>query len=358
MTSSRVRFSIRFPPSQPPKRVINSARRVEAAGFSNIWMVDTPLIAGEMFDPYIDLTVCALNTSRIRLGPAVSTFSLRHPLAVASAMVGLDRVSGGRTVLGLGVGGSALVTLGELAGHHGAFVRDSMSERRDRLRHGVLLLKRLFDGQPVSFGTREIRLPEPKRIPIYLAASGPKALELAGEVADGVIIQVGIEPKTVANAIAAVRRGAEKAGRDADSVEIVASTFAVVSDDRADDINRVRPLASYLYSVVPDVLERAGISTAKRLPDWVPKPDLTHAYDWEEAMASAATYIPDETVERFCLVGPPDWARQHIQELIELGVDEIFLRWCSTYDLPDPLVETFGHSIIPHLRSEPNDRSH
>ena len=356
MIRSSMSFSIRFPPSQPPDVLIRSARRAEEAGFSTIWMVDTPLIAGEIFDPYVDLTVCALNTSRARLGPAVSTFSLRHPLAVGSAIVGLARVSDNRAVLGLGVGGSALITLGEMAGHRGAFVRDSMSERRERLRQGVLVLERLFAGETVSFGTREIRLPEPRRIPIYLAASGPKSLNLAGEIADGAIIQVGIEPDSLSHAIAMVRRGAVQAGRDPDSVKIVASTFAVVSENRADDINRVRPLASYLYSVVPDVLERAGIPTNKRFPDWVPVPDLTHAYDWEEAMSAAATYIPDETVERFCLVGPPEEVRHRIEELRELDVDEVFLRWCSTYDLPDPLVETFGLNIIPHFRAEPDGR--
>ena len=351
MAGPAVEFSIRFPPSQGPEALTRSTRMAEAAGFRGIWMVDTPLIAGEIFDPYVDLAVCALDSTQARLGPAVSTFSLRHPLAIASAMLSLDRVSGGRAVLGLGVGGSALITLGELAGHQGAFVKDSMSGRRETLRHGIMLLRKLFAGEPVSFGTREIRLPVARSIPIYLAASGRRALELAGEIADGVIIQVGIEREALARAIDTVRHGASRAGRDPHDVKIVASTFAVVTHDLADDINRVRPIASYFYSVVPEVLERAGIDVTKRFPDWVPSPDLTHAYNWEEAMAAAATYISDETVERFCLVGPPERARQRIDEMIALGVDEVFLRWCSTYDLPDPLVEIFGREIIPHYRA-------
>ncbi|HVB65217.1 MAG TPA: LLM class flavin-dependent oxidoreductase [Nitrolancea sp.] len=344
-------FSIRFPPSQPPEVLIPAVERAETAGFKAIWMVDTPLIAGEIFDPYIDLTIAALHSKQIRLGPAVSTFSLRHPLAVASAMLSLDRAAGQRAVLGLGVGGSALITLGEMSGHQGAFVRDSMTARREKLRQGILALKQIFAGESVSFGAREIRLSQPRQIPIYLAASGPKALELAGEVADGAIIQVGIEPRALSTAIAAVHRGAERAGRDPESIKIVASTFAVVSHDRADDIDRVRPIASYFYSVIPEVLAGAGIDITKRYPDWVPRPDLTHAYDWNEAMAAAATYIPNETVERFCLVGPPEQARQQIAEIAALGVHEVFLRWCSTYDLPDPLVETFRTEIIPHFRS-------
>lgn len=349
MPASRIDFSIRFPPSQPSAALIKSARLAEEARFSAIWMVDTPLIAGEIFDPYIDLTVCALNTEHVRLGPAVSNFSLRHPLAVAAAILGLSRVSGQRAVLGLGIGGSALITLGEMVGHDGAFIRDSVSARRKKMRDGVIVLKQLFAGEPVSFGTREVCLPNPRQIPVYIAASGPRALELAGELADGVIIQVGIEGGAVTRAIAAVRRGAARVGRDPCSIKIVASTFAVISQDRVDDINRVRPIASYFYSVVPEVLERAGIRTTKRYPDWVPRPDLTHAFNWNEAMAAAATYIPDETVERFCLVGPPERACQRVEELTDLGVNEIFLRWWSTYDLPDPLVEVVGRDIIPHV---------
>src|SRR6185312_11402362 len=312
MAASAVDFSIRFPPAQGPDAVARSTRLAEDAGFQTIWMVDTPLIAGEIFDPYVDLTVTALNSTRALLGPAVSTFSLRHPLAIASAMLSLDRVSDGRARLGLGVGGSALITLGEMSGHQGAFVKDSMAQRREIVRQGIVTLRKLFSGEPISFGTREIRLSSPRSIPIYLAASGRRSLELAGELADGVIIQVGIEPGALARAIETVERGAERAGRTPRSVKIVASTFAVVSHDRGDDINRVRPIASYFYSVIPEVLERAGIDVTKRFPDWVPRPDLTHAYNWDEAMEAARTYVPDETVERFCLVGPPERARQRI----------------------------------------------
>jgi 5,10-methylenetetrahydromethanopterin reductase len=355
MTDRTIEFSIRFPPTQPSAPLAEAARQAEDAGFSTIWMVDTPLIAGAMYDPYVDLTVCALATSRVRLGPAVSTFELRHPVATAGAILSLDRASNGRAILGLGIGGSALVTLGQIAGHEGAFTTHSTKERRGRLREGTRFLRQIFAGESVSLGTRAIQLTESRPVPVYIAASGPRALEMAGGVADGVIIQVGIEPEAMREAIAAVRRGAERAGRDPSSVRLVASTFAVVSHDRAEDIDRVRPLASYFYSVVPQVLERVGISTAKRFPEWVPKPDLTHAFDWHDAMAAAATYIPDETVERFCLVGPPDDARQRISELAALGVDEVFLRWQSSYDLPTPLIETFGREIIPHVQPSSAD---
>jgi 5,10-methylenetetrahydromethanopterin reductase len=342
-------ISIRFPPAQPIASLIRSARRAEELGFDTIWMVDTPLVAGAVFDPYVDLAIVAVNTERVRLGPAVSNFALRHPVATAAAMLGLDRASDGRAILGLGIGGSALVTLGEMTGHRGAFVTHSTRDRRKAMRRGADLARRIFAGETVNLGGRDIKVDPPRDIPIYVAASGPRALELAGEIADGVIIQVGIEPETLQRAISSVHRGAERAGRDPAAIRLISSTFAVVSDDGEDDVNRVRPIASFFYSVTPYNLERIGISTEKRFPDWVPHPDISHAYDWDDAMAAAATYIPDEVVERFCLVGPPDNAARRIRELAALGIDEVFLRWWSTYDLPDGLVETVGRDVIPRL---------
>lgn len=343
-------FSIRFPPAQPPEKLIAAASYAEGAGFDGIWAVDTPLVADDIFDPYVDLAVCALNTGRVWLGPAVSTFLLRHPLTVAAAMLSLHRLAGERVRLGVGTGGSAAVTIGALPGHQGVYAGRTTAAHRQILRRGVLTVRRVFAGERVQLGGRPVQTSGPRRIPIFVAASGPKALQLAGEVGDGAIIQVGCDPEVVGEAVAAVRMAAARAGRDPAGVKIVASVFAVVSDDRREDVERVRPLASYFYSVTPWLLERCGFDTGRRFPDRVPEPDLTHARDWAEAMAAARSYIPDEVVERFCLVGPPEAAIRRIAELVRAGVDEVFLRWWSSYELPMPLVEVFSRRVIPAFR--------
>jgi 5,10-methylenetetrahydromethanopterin reductase len=182
---------------------------------------------------------------------------------------------------------------------------------------------------------------------VLVAASGPKALRLAGEVGDGAIIQVGCDPEVVREAVASVRMAAAGAGRDPAAVRIVASVFAVVSDNRQEDIDRARPLAGYFYSVTPWLLERCGFDTRRRFPDRVPEPDLTPARDWAAAWAAARTFIPDGVVERFCLVGPPEAAVERIRALARAGVDEVFLRWWSSYQLPLPLMEVFGRRVMP-----------
>ncbi|HEX8969859.1 MAG TPA: LLM class flavin-dependent oxidoreductase, partial [Chloroflexota bacterium] len=111
-TRARLSFGIRFPPCETPQATARFAQQAENAGFDWIWAVDSPLLAGGLFDPYVDLATCAAHTRRVRLGPAVSPLGLRTPVATAAAILSLDRLSGGRAVLGLGSGGSALVTLG------------------------------------------------------------------------------------------------------------------------------------------------------------------------------------------------------------------------------------------------------
>ena len=200
-------FSIRFPPSQPLEKLIAAARHAEDAGFAGIWVVDTPLVADDIFDPYVDLAVCALNTGQVWLGPAVSTFLLRHPLTVAATMLSLHRLAGERVRLGVGTGGSAAVTIGALPGHQGVYAGRTTTDHRQILRKGVLTVRRIFAGERVDLGGRPVQTSGPRRIPIFVAASGPKALRLAGEVGDGAIIQVGCDPEVVGEAVAAVRMG-------------------------------------------------------------------------------------------------------------------------------------------------------
>ncbi len=236
-------FGIRFPPSEGPRETGALAAEAERAGFRWIWGVDSPLLAGPLFDPYVDLVAVAQCTTHAMLGPAVTPLLLRTPIANAAAILSLDRISNGRAVLGLGSGGSALVTLG-VSKRLDRTYTGGARQRQNDLAEEVAIYRRLFAGEPISFGTREIQLDRPRPIKIYVAASGPRMLELAGAIADGVIIHVGIHPVVLADAIERVRRGARAAGRDPGSIDLVCSTYAAVSPngDRRADIEREHAL--------------------------------------------------------------------------------------------------------------------
>jgi 5,10-methylenetetrahydromethanopterin reductase len=342
-----MRFGIRIPPCEGLAEVGRAARAAEAGGFHTVWTLDSPLLAGRLLDPYVALAVCAQATERARLGVAVTNPVTRHPAATAAAALSLDELSGGRALLGIGSGDSAMRTLGlagaDEAGTHGT--------RRDALRDAVRVLRTIFRGETEKFRGKEFRVAEARpRIPIYIAATGPKMLELAGEIADGAIIQVGIYRPCVEWALETIRKGAERAGRDFRQVDIVCSTFAAVGEDKRLAIDRARPLTAWFYGVAPDLLTMAGIEVGRRTPLHSVYPDISHPLDHEAAMAEAKKYVADEAVEKFCLVGPPEECLPRIRELAGLGVHEVFFRHYLTYSVPHDLIATASRSILPAFR--------
>ena len=181
-------------------------RAAEDNGFDLLGVADSQSVFREM---YVALTLAALNTSRIRLGPLVTNPLTRHLVVTASAISSLDEVAGGRAVLGLGSGDSAIYTIGAppatVAG----------------LEDAVVTLGALTSGRPVDRGGRRWQVHRSaRRVPIYLAAEGPRTLELAGRVADGVIVGLGLTPEVIRLSLAAIERGARAAGRALGDLDI------------------------------------------------------------------------------------------------------------------------------------------
>ncbi len=340
-------FGIRIPPCERLWEVAAAARAAEAAGFDDVWTLDSPLLAGRLLDPYLALAACAGTTSRVRLGVAVTNPITRHPVVTACAALSLDDLSDGRAVLGIGSGDSAMRTLGLGA----ADMQGTHSARREQLRETVKILNAVWAGEAVTLGNRTFRLERPaRRIPVYVAATGPRMLELAGEIADGVIIQVGVYRPCVEQALAHIRKGAARAGRNPDGIDIVCSTFTSVAEDRGAAIDRARPLTAWFYAAAPDLLELAGIRVTQRQPARPVFPDISHPANHDEAMAEARRYVSDDAVEKFCLVGSPAACVRRIRELADLGIRQVFFRHYLTYRLPLDLIEIAGGEIIPRFR--------
>src|SRR5207248_15755 len=155
------------------------------------------------YDPYVALTIAALQTARVRLGPAVTNPQTRHPLILANLAATLERLAPSRSFLGLGTGNSGVrhagagpATLKTLAG-------------------AVELARRLLTGEAleVDGATLSVRH-EGSPVPILMAGSGPNSLRLAGRMADVVFIALGAAPEFVAEGLRWAREGAEAAGRD------------------------------------------------------------------------------------------------------------------------------------------------
>lgn len=202
----RVRFGINFMPTAPPREVAGWAGEVERLGYDLLGISDSQSLCR---DVYVTLALCAASTERIRLGPRVITPLTRHPAVAASAAATLEELAPGRTLVGIGSGDSAAYTLG---------LRPAPLAE---LREYALTIRALLTTGAATYHGASARLTWTRAgIPLYLAASGPKTLRLAGEIADGVVIRTGILPEIVRDSIARVREGARAAGRDPDALDL------------------------------------------------------------------------------------------------------------------------------------------
>jgi probable F420-dependent oxidoreductase len=209
----------------PLRQVVELARLAEGLGYESLWVPE-----GSGRDAFTQLTAHALGTRDVRLATGIVVVYPRSPAILAMTAATLDHLSGGRFVLGLGVGHRELVE----PGHGIAFDRPV-----GRARDYVAIVRAILDGRPppptaVVPATRFALdfVPERAELPIYLAALGPQMCRLAGAVADGVLLNWAT-PEYAARAVAEVRRGAEQAGRDPKAVEVACYVRAAVGEDEA-----------------------------------------------------------------------------------------------------------------------------
>jgi 5,10-methylenetetrahydromethanopterin reductase len=336
-----IKQGIRVPTVGRPQDTGRYAKRVEDAGFDFMWIPDTPWLAGRWRDVYVHLTAAALNTDRIRLGPGVTNPLTRHPIATGSAIQAIDEASGGRADLVVGTGYSSAYIIGQRAATLAS------------MRAATNLWRGAFAGDATALPGLEVTLePSSPSLPIYMAGSGPKALQLAGEIADGVLIMVGVAAGTVAWALEQVEIGMAKAGRAREEVKRFIVVTACVDDDLDRAIDQLRPQAAMLYRHrgAATLLETAGLEVPGEIgPLQHVYPDLGHAVNWEEAK-QATKFVPDEAVQALWAVGSADMVAERAKALIELDIDGLWWRDEASYDQPDALVEALTGSVLPSVR--------
>ncbi|MGW3952300.1 LLM class flavin-dependent oxidoreductase [Streptomyces sp. NPDC004752] len=339
------RIGIRIPPCDRVDRLAATARRAEELGFDQVWFPDSQLLWRDVFTV---LTAAALGTERIGLGSAVTNLATRHPAVVASAARSVAELAPGRFTLGLGVGNSSVAPIG---------MRQSTGAE---LRDGLAMLRALFQGHEWDFNGVRSRLRDPApNIPIHLAASGPRNLRLAGEIADGVILLSGVSQKTLAGATARVREGAEAAGRTTGSIPLTVSAYCAVTDDVAADARLLKPIcASIAQNGGAPFLALAGIELDVPARVEGVYPDLVHAEDWNAAVKITSQWVSDEAALRFaqefCLFGTAEEITERLRTLHADGVTHVFLQHVGSYDPPTELIESLGSEVLPALRPEPD----
>jgi 5,10-methylenetetrahydromethanopterin reductase len=296
-----MKISVGVYPNDRPAEIVESAKFADDAGYSTFWVLDSHLLFHEV---YTLLGALAVSTKRIQLGTAVTNPLTRHPTVTAAAFSTLAELSGGRATLGISVGDSALKSMGlEIA-------------RMSGLEETVGLCRKLFIGEAVSVGeggSAQLRHLGPP-VPIYIAATGPKMLELAGRIADGVILMNGVAEELIGEAIRMVRNGERVAGRQPGTVNI--AVWAACHPDReALKFNVARAVLRNIPGPMDDL--------TRKVADRV-----RQAYDYRQhgdAEADFAQLIPDEIVPRYVFCGDAPAIARQVSAVQRCGADEVIL---------------------------------
>jgi probable F420-dependent oxidoreductase len=319
----------------PAAELVALAQKAEAAGFSHVWTFDSHLLWQE---PFVIYSQILANTSRVVVGPMVTNPGTRDWTVTASLFATLNDMFGNRTVCGIGRGDSALRTLG--------YKPTTIAE----LRECVNVIRDLANGRTANYRGAQVHFPwvSDGALEVWVAAYGPRALALAGEVGDGFILQLA-DPDIAAWMIGAVRAAAEKAGRDPAAIKFCVAAPAYVGDDLTHQREQTRWFGGMVGNHVADIVGKYGTSglVPQALTDYIAG---RQGYDYAEHGRAGNThtdFVPDSIVDRFCVLGPVEAHIEKLTALRELGVDQfaVYLQ----HDDKEHTLAAYGEHIIPKL---------
>jgi probable F420-dependent oxidoreductase len=328
-----VDFGVVFQCDPPASAVVELARSAEEAGFDYVWTFDSHLLWQEPFVIYSQILAA---TERVVVGPMVTNPGTRDWTVIASQFATLNEMFGNRTVCGMGRGDSALRTLGAKPG--------TVAE----MKQCVEVVRELASGRTVEYRGRQLKFSwvDDGKLEVWVAAYGPKALQATGEVGDGYILQLA-DPDIAAWMISAVRRSAEQAGRDPDQITFCVAAPAYVGDDLQHQRDQTRWFGGMVGNHVADIVERYGSDggVPKALTDYIAG---RKGYDYAEHGRAGNThtdFVPDDVVDRFCILGPVENHVARLEELTSLGVDQfaVYLQ----HDAKEETLAAYGKHIIP-----------
>jgi len=293
------------------------AKQLEEWGYDCIWCPD------ERFErnPYVVLTLAARATEQVRLGVSVTNPYTRHPLITGAAAATVNEASGGRAVLGLGAGASSL------------FERQGIERPSPpvaSIREAIEILRPFMGGERVSHEGRTHSFTganvdfESRPVPIYIAARGPRLLQLAGEVADGVIIGSLTSEEGLRYALENVRLGLERSGRDSGEFDVVLWAYTAISEDVEVAKDRVRRLVVSSMWSSRGIIDRLGLDEG----EWGPleeemKAGFRKGLPPREVYASAAGKLNDGLIEAWSLAGDVESVARRVKCAKKAGVKQI-----------------------------------
>jgi probable F420-dependent oxidoreductase len=328
-------FGVVLQTDPPAWRVVDLAQRAETLGFSHGWAFDSHILWQE---PYVIFSQMLSATKRMIIGPMVTNPGTRNWTVTASHYATLNDMFGNRTICGIGRGDSAMRVLG-----HTPSKLTTLSE-------SMKVIKGLAEGREVTYNGTQQQFPWAKdsRLDVLMAGYGPKALDLCGRETDGFILQLA-DLSLAEWMIGAVRAAAADAGRNPDDLYICVAAPAYVGTDLAHQRDQCRWFGGMVGNHVADIVERYGDSGAvpEALTDYIKGRE---GYDYSghgKAGHDHTDFVPDDIIDRFCILGDEDAHIERLKALEALGVDQFAIY--LMHDQKDETLNAYGQRIIPAM---------
>jgi probable F420-dependent oxidoreductase len=328
-------FGITIKPDITIDRIVSLTRQAESAGFRHGWIFDSHVI---WMEPFPLLTLMAANTEKMRLGTCVTNPAVRDVTVASSLFATLNVASHGRMQMGIGRGDSSRRVLGK------------KPTTLENLEEFVKTFRELNAGRAIEHEGVNTRLPWANSgvPPVWVAGYGPKALRTAGRIADGVILQFA-DPDLIAWCLGFVREGAKEAGRDPKKIEVMAAAPVWASEDLAVARDKVRWFPALVSNHVLDLI-------SKYKPEELPDSLVSYVqnrgkYDYLhhcEVGSDNASFVTDEIVDRFCLIGPIQEHRKKLETLRKVGVTQFNIYLMCGEE--EKTLEVYGRDVLPHYK--------
>ena len=327
-----VSFHVGILPNRPLTDFVDWIALADELGFGGVWVADSQSV---FRDAFMALTLFAQRTKHMELGTGVTNIITRHPAVLAHSFATLDELSGGRAVLGIGIGDSAIYNIGQ------------KPSKLKRLEDVIAVLRTLMAGETAHFDGVDIKVSwPPRKIPVVIACTGPKSLQLAGRIADGVLFQVGSDPALVRYAKKNIEIGAKQAGRELSAIKLYQRLACVVSDDREQVLAEARGYASVAAGTIYAGIPKEDMPEAL----WHDLRIMKEQYDYQQhgsMQAKQAELITDRILDAVAIAGTPQEAVPRFKELIDMGVENFVLPIATKE--PVEIIKMLADQVMPKL---------
>jgi len=332
-----MRFGITTMAQDPPARFREIVEAADNGGCDHLWVCDSSLHAR---DVYAYLTLAASYSERLKLGPNCTHPYTRHPAINLNAMMTVHEISNGRAVIAVAAGDRPVMELGYRVARV-AVVREMIE-----------LIRALQAGGPVSIDGPAFKLADASLsfttdtpMPVYMAASGPRMLQLAAELTDGVMFLSGANIPCIKYALEQIETGARKGGRTPDDLEVVCTVYGSLTDDVELARAECKPMAAWFPQTAPQYAEIAGVP-----PETIENIKKAYSGGHFDHAKGALNYVTDDMIDAFTIAGPADIWIERLSEIKAAGLKHINV-FLLTKDKVG-MAQRFVRDVLPALRED------